>query len=61
MFEPMKSHIVIDKLVKVPKKAPAEFENGTNMPKQKRPNIGPPIALFEKVFMLEKESCIFSC
>lgn len=52
MFEPMKSHIVIDKLAKVPMKAPAEFENGKNMPKQKRPKIGPPIALFEKLFML---------
>lgn len=40
-LKPTKSHMEKARLTKVPQIAPLELENGTKMPRKKRPNTGP--------------------
>jgi hypothetical protein len=46
MLNPRKSHMVNARPSAVPRKAPFELQKGTNKPKKKSPNMGPPMILY---------------
>ena len=56
-LKPTKSHMEKARLTKVPQIAPLELENGTKMPRKKRPNTGP-LSILKKINQIIYKSFI---